>query len=132
MSRRTREIGIRIALGADARQIVLAIFSRAIAQVALGVAAGGGLVFALTKLINGLAAKEILAVVGYMALMMAVCLLACLVPTAARCACNRPKRCGPNSQRGRVTVSRQHRPRASTKNTEFPAARKSLISRLVV
>jgi predicted permease len=81
VSRRTREIGIRIALGADARRIVFAIFSRAISQVAIGVAAGGGLVFALTKIINGLAAKEILAVSGYMAAMMVVCLLACLVPT---------------------------------------------------
>jgi putative ABC transport system permease protein len=81
VSRRTREIGIRVALGADARQIVYAIFSRAIAQVGIGVAAGGALVFVLTKLVSGLAAKDILAVLAYMVLMMGVCLLACFVPT---------------------------------------------------
>ena len=37
--------------------------------------------FVLTKLISGLAAKEILAVCAYMLLMMGVCLLACLIPT---------------------------------------------------
>jgi hypothetical protein len=40
LSRRTREIGIRAALGAAPRSIVAAIFSRAFAQVGLGVVAG--------------------------------------------------------------------------------------------
>lgn len=40
LSRRTREIGIRTALGAAPRRIVTAIFSRAFVQVGLGVLAG--------------------------------------------------------------------------------------------
>jgi predicted permease len=40
VARRTTEIGIRLALGASARRIVLTTFSRALAQVALGVAIG--------------------------------------------------------------------------------------------
>jgi putative ABC transport system permease protein len=40
LSRRTREIGIRAALGAAPRRIVAAIFSRAFAQIGLGILAG--------------------------------------------------------------------------------------------
>jgi putative ABC transport system permease protein len=81
VSRRTREIGIRVALGADPLRVVAAIFSRPLVQVALGVALGGGLVFLLTRLVTGLSPSEVAIVVGYMALMMGVCLLACIVPT---------------------------------------------------
>ena len=81
VSRRTREIGIRVALGSDRRRIVAAIFRRPLAQVALGITCGGILVFVLTHLITGLSAKEAGMVAAYMALMMAVCMLACIVPT---------------------------------------------------
>ena len=81
VSRRTREIGIRIALGADARRIVSAVFRRALAQVGVGVLAGGVLVFALTEAIAGLSAANALAILAYMALMLGVCLIACVVPT---------------------------------------------------
>ena len=37
--------------------------------------------FVLTDLITGLSPREIAIVVAYMALMMAVCMLACIVPT---------------------------------------------------
>jgi len=81
VSRRAREIGIRIALGADAPRVVAAIFSRPLAQVALGVAAGGGLVFVLTRFVTGLSPREVAIVMAYMTLMMGVSLLACIVPT---------------------------------------------------
>ena len=81
VSRRTREIGIRIALGADRRQIIVAIFSRALAQVALGICAGGVIVFALTRTIAGLSTREVGFVTAYIVLMTLVCLLACIVPT---------------------------------------------------
>ena len=42
VSRRTREIGVRVALGADRRRIVAAIFRRPLTQVGLGVVAGRG------------------------------------------------------------------------------------------
>ena len=40
LARRTREIGIRTALGASPRRIITGILSRALFQIALGVAAG--------------------------------------------------------------------------------------------
>ncbi len=81
VSRRTREIGIRIALGASARRVIAAIFARAVWQLAAGVAMGGLLVGALTWAVGGLSAREVAIVIGYVLLMLAVCLLACIVPT---------------------------------------------------
>ncbi len=82
VSRRTREIGIRVALGSDPRRIVTAIFWRPLAQVGLGVVAGGGLVAALLRTgLGALSAREVGLVVAYAALMMGVCMLACVVPT---------------------------------------------------
>ena len=40
VARRWREIGIRVALGADARRVLMGIFGRASAQIGAGVAAG--------------------------------------------------------------------------------------------
>ena len=82
VARRTREIGVRIALGASRRRVVTAIFRRPLAQVGLGVIAGGGLVAVLTRAVAGeLSANEIALVVAYVAMMMAICLIACIVPT---------------------------------------------------
>jgi hypothetical protein len=85
VSRRTREIGVRVALGADRRRIVAAILSRTFAQVGLGVVAGVGLLLSLiafawdTPLVPSPRATGLLA--AYMVAMMGVCLLACVVPT---------------------------------------------------
>ncbi|HEV2149220.1 MAG TPA: ABC transporter permease [Longimicrobiaceae bacterium] len=81
VSRRTREIGIRVALGADPWRVAAAILSRPLAQVGVGLAAGAVLVTALTRVVSGLSAKEVGMVAAYMALMMGVCMLACIVPT---------------------------------------------------
>ncbi|MGH7575081.1 MAG: ABC transporter permease, partial [Longimicrobiales bacterium] len=82
VSRRTREIGIRVALGADPRRIALAIFRRPLAQVGLGVMVGAGLVAGLMLLGRGgaLPARHVASLVAYAALMMGVCMLACVVP----------------------------------------------------
>ncbi len=40
VARRWREIGIRVALGADARRVLMGIFGRASAQIGAGVAVG--------------------------------------------------------------------------------------------
>ena len=82
VSRRTREIGIRLALGAGHRRVITVVLARPLTQVGAGVLVGGGLVALLVVLIIGaLSAKEIGLVAGYAALMMGVCLLACIVPT---------------------------------------------------
>lgn len=91
VSRRTREIGIRVALGADRRRVIAAIFRRPLVQVGLGVVAGGGLVAALVlarpfiyssdAATAALSARQVGLVVAYAMLMTGVCLLACVVPT---------------------------------------------------
>jgi putative ABC transport system permease protein len=83
VARRTREIGIRVALGADARRVVLAVFARPLAQVGMGVAAGSA-VIALSLLVasrGAVTAGGAALFVAYAALMLGVCLLACVVPT---------------------------------------------------
>jgi hypothetical protein len=83
VSTRTREIGLRVALGADRRRVIAAILRRPLAQVGLGIVAGGFLV-ALTFL--GIfesvpSGTEAALIAAYAVLMMGVCLLACIVPT---------------------------------------------------
>jgi predicted permease len=77
VAQRTREIGIRAALGAQPRRIVVAIFSRAVAQLGMGVVAGG----LLAALVGDQTRAEGPAVLlGVAALMMVVGLLACVIP----------------------------------------------------
>jgi putative ABC transport system permease protein len=74
--RRTREIGIRAALGADPLRILLTIFSRAMAQIGLGVVIGAVLIsLTLARSPDGL-----LLVAAVAAAMLAVGLLGCVVP----------------------------------------------------
>jgi predicted lysophospholipase L1 biosynthesis ABC-type transport system permease subunit len=82
VSRRTREIGIRIALGAGAGPVMRATFTRPLAQVGVGILVGGWLVAQLTRSVIGeLSAQEVGLVSVYAMVMLAVCLLACIVPT---------------------------------------------------
>jgi predicted permease len=83
VARRTREIGVRVALGASRRRVVAALFRRPLIQVGLGVVAGGALVgtaaFVLSE--GGLTLTHVALLVAYATLMLGVCLLACVVPT---------------------------------------------------
>ena len=82
VSRRTREIGIRVALGAKPRSVVFAVFRRPLTQVGLGVTIGGCLVALFARTAFGqLSSRETGFVIAYATLMMTVCLLACVVPT---------------------------------------------------
>jgi amino acid transporter len=83
VARRTREIGIRLALGSNARRILATIFRRPLTQVAIGVVAGAWIVAILAFDIvgGGLSARGVAIVTGYATLMMIVCMLACVVPT---------------------------------------------------
>jgi len=78
VARRTREIGVRVALGASRRRVVAAVFARPLAQVGLGIVAGG----VLTAMFGDSVRPAALAgALGYSVLMFGVCLLACIVPT---------------------------------------------------
>ena len=90
VSRRTREIGVRVALGASGRQIITSILRRPLLQVGLGILIGT----ILTSVLSGAVSidevrteptvsilMKLGAVALYGAFMLAVCLLACIVPT---------------------------------------------------
>ena len=88
VARRTREIGVRVALGASRQRVVLAIFRRPLIQVALGILAGALLIVVAGSIeteMPGLSGEFSLAnvakLVAYAILMLGVCLLACVVPT---------------------------------------------------
>ena len=91
VARRTREIGVRVALGASRRRVLGAVFRRPLTQVGLGVAAGAILIalgatamFATEQFEQEggrLSAGHLALLLLYAAFMFAVCLLACVVPT---------------------------------------------------
>ena len=92
VARRTREIGVRVALGASPWRVVTAIFRRPLTQVGLGVAAGGGFigVVALVASAGGMSdgsfrptvtIGQVAMLLAYALFMLGVCLLACVVPT---------------------------------------------------
>jgi putative ABC transport system permease protein len=88
VARRTREIGVRVALGASRRRVVGAIFRRPLSQVGLGILAGAALIAAagtieteMPGLSGGLSLKDVGMLLAYATLMLGVCLLACVVPT---------------------------------------------------
>jgi predicted lysophospholipase L1 biosynthesis ABC-type transport system permease subunit len=79
VARQTREIGIRIALGADPRRIVTGVFSRAIIQITVGVIAGALLwTYVIVYELGGGDRFGLLAMTG--ALLLIVGLVACGVP----------------------------------------------------
>jgi ABC-type antimicrobial peptide transport system permease subunit len=90
VARRTREIGVRVALGASRRRVVIATFRRPLLQVALGILAGTAIVFASAIMIRytefpgserALTLQGVSAIVGYGMVMLGVCMLGCVVPT---------------------------------------------------
>lgn len=77
VARRTREIGIRAALGARPRTVMMKVFARGLLQIGLGVLAGS----ALAALWGGLrSAREVGILLATIAVMLTVGLLACAVP----------------------------------------------------
>jgi predicted permease len=88
VSRRTREIGIRVALGADRRRILASSFARPLAQIAAGVFLGVAFCVLYLRgevqqsVAGGIGYLRVAAIiVGFTAAMFAVCMLACIVPT---------------------------------------------------
>jgi hypothetical protein len=82
VSRRRREIGIRAALGADARRVVTGIFGRAGAQLGAGIAVGIAIASAFEWLGPGgtMGDKALIILPGVVALMFTVGLLAAIGP----------------------------------------------------
>ena len=92
VARRTREIGVRVALGASARRVLTSIFRHPLMQVTGGVIAGIVLIVLAARVASNttqfegtgvgvLTAGDYALLVGYAILMLAVCALACIVPT---------------------------------------------------
>jgi ABC-type antimicrobial peptide transport system permease subunit len=83
VSRRTREIGVRVALGASAPHVIADIFRGPLLQVATGVVAGCGLlaVVAFARSGSGVAmARQAALLLAYGIAVMGVCVLACIGP----------------------------------------------------
>jgi predicted permease len=89
VAQRTREIGVRVALGASRLKVVSAIFRRPLMQVGLGIVAGAALIAAgrgtvatqLPGMTDGLTLSGAATILAYAIAMVGVCLLACVVPT---------------------------------------------------
>jgi hypothetical protein len=83
VSRRTREIGVRVALGGSRWRILRAVFKHPLRQLGLGLFAGTLLVWVLQGgTDNGWpTAKQLFTLGAYTTLMTMVCLIACVVPT---------------------------------------------------
>ena len=77
VARRTREIGIRVALGAPPARIVSSIFTRAFVQVAVGILAGSALV---AHKIDFGSPTQVLFLAGADLVMLTAGLVACALP----------------------------------------------------
>jgi hypothetical protein len=87
VSRRTREIGLRAALGASPRHVLAGVVSRALVLMGTGVAAGGALLLLSVAFGMGPSGRpldDLALFAGYLAatsaVMLAACLLACIGP----------------------------------------------------
>ena len=84
VARRTREIGIRVALGAQRRDVFRLIMVRGVILVGVGVAIGVGASFALSRLLSsllfGVSPNSVTTLLGVSVGLIAVALLACYIP----------------------------------------------------
>jgi len=84
VARRTREIGIRVALGAQRRDVFRLIMIRGVILVGVGVAIGLGASFAFSKLLSsllfGVTPNNVATLAGVSVGLIAIALLACYIP----------------------------------------------------
>ena len=83
VAKRTREIGVRVALGASRLRVILAIFRRPFIQIGLGLLAGAMLTAGLMAGASGgrLLVQGIAAASASAACIALACMLACIIPT---------------------------------------------------
>jgi putative ABC transport system permease protein len=93
VSRRTREVGVRVALGAGRPRVFREIFRRPLTWVGIGILSGSLLIAAGAALApgtnfswaeglsDGLSLRHLATLMGYATVMLGICLLACVVPT---------------------------------------------------
>ena len=86
VSRRTQEIGIRVALGAARPDVLRLVVGRGMGLIAIGLALGAAAAVALTRLIAtllyGVTSTDLLSFAAAALLLAAVALVACLVPAS--------------------------------------------------
>ena len=84
VAQRTHEIGIRIALGAEQRDLLKRIVGQGMVLIAIGAGIGLGLAFLATRVLKsllfGVSATDPLTFTVVVILLVAVALLACYVP----------------------------------------------------
>jgi putative ABC transport system permease protein len=81
VSRRTREIGLRAALGASQSRLLAGVFSKALVLVGSGIIAGNGVLLLIVTLSDEVGLSEVWgALLTTSAVMLAVGLLACIEP----------------------------------------------------
>jgi ABC-type antimicrobial peptide transport system permease subunit len=82
--RRTREVGIRMALGAQARNVVQMIFGQGAVQLGVGMTVGLALAFGISQLLKVILfqvePRDPVIFTGVAAVLVVVGLLACLIP----------------------------------------------------
>lgn len=84
VARRTSELGIRVALGASARQLLWGVLLESLALAGLGVAVGLPAIFVASKFVSGmlygLSANDPLTISGSTLILLAVAALAAFIP----------------------------------------------------
>jgi ABC-type antimicrobial peptide transport system permease subunit len=80
VQRRTREIGIRIALGANPRRVLRAVFAHAGRQLGGGIIAGNGIVLFIAWRTDAMTPELLVSLAIMSVIMAAVGVLACAAP----------------------------------------------------